>query len=408
MTSQAPAAGVPPSYRWTIALCLGVASWAVNLPTISLGLLFPSIREEFNLTPVQEGWLGSAVQVGSIVFMVAAVAKLSKASPRPLFLWSMAIGTLGVFLMGAATGFLMLLFVRLLFGGISSTRSPGRALFVEMWFPKKEFPIVNGIAISLQGVSEFTALAVTPWIEELTGSWRATLFIIGGVHALILLVWIVFGKERRTPAFQERMRSAPPLSVKTAFGYKQIWLASFACLGGFLAWTAFAVFWPSFMLETRDFPLRKSGFLIGLVPLASVFAGITLGVVASRIDDRRPIFVAAGAILIAGMLGLMVTDGYPLLVLCVVAVGVAWGVTPLLFTVPFEVPDIPVTHIAAGLTLVTVAATVVSSVGPLIAGAITDVTDSRFIALVACATAGASMVVFPLFLKPSAKQSSAR
>ncbi len=381
-----------------------MANWATSLPAISFGLLLPSIREDLGLTPLQEGWLGGAVQIGSIAVTIGAVAKLSAARPRRLMLFSTSIGSACVFLMGGAANFAMLLLSRVSFGAFSATRVPGRALFVQQWFPRNEFPIVSGVTIGFIGVVEFLALALTPWIEKETGSWRTTLYIFGGVNVAIFLLWILLGRERRTPDYEERVKSAPRVSMRTVLGYRQLWLAGFAGMGVTMSWQGFGNFWPSYMLEAHDFSLQRSGFLFGLISLASVPTSLGFGILATRLDDRRPMFILCGLVILGGMFGMMLTDTYWALALCVLAVGASWGFMPLIFTMPYELPNIPVTHVAAGTALLSILVTIGGFLGPVISGVLTDITGSRFIALVACASMSVTLIIFSLPMRPRVRQ----
>jgi cyanate permease len=399
-------AAPPPRYRWVIAFALVMANWGTSLPAISFGLLLPSIREDMGLTPLQEGWLGGAVQIGSIAVTIGAVARLSSAPPRRLMLFSTFAASLCVFLMSGAVNFAMLLLSRASFGAFSATRVPGRALLVQQWFPRGEYPIVSGVTIGFIGIVEFLALSLTPWIRETTGSWRATLAIFGGVNASIFLFWLLFGRERRTTEYIERVKAAPPVSLRTALGYRQLWLAGLAGMGATMSWQAFGSFWPSYMLEAHDFSLQRSGVLFGLISLASVPTAIGLGVVASRLDDRRPMFILCGLVILGGMFGMMVTDISWAVAICVLAVGAAWGFMPLIFTIPYEIPGIPVTHVAAGTALLSILITLGGFLGPVATGALTEVTGSRFIALIVSASMSVTLILFSLPMRPRVRQAA--
>lgn len=381
-----------------------MVNWSTSLPAISLGLLLPSIREDLHLSPLQEGWLGGAVQIGSIAVTIGAVARLSGANPRRLIIFSTAMGSFFVFLMSGAVNFAMLLLSRLSFGAVSATRVPGRALVVQQWFPRSEYPIVSGITIGFVGVVEFFALSLTPWIEETTGSWRTTLVIFGGVNATIFLLWLLFGRERHTPEYVARFKAAPPVSMRTALGHGQLWLAGFTGMGAVISWQGFLNFWPSYMLEAREVSLQRSGLLFGLISLAGVPTALGFGILASRIDDRRPLFILCGLVMCGGMLGLVMVEAYWVLLLCVLAVGAAWGFMPLIFAMPYELPNIPVTHVAAGTALLSILVTIGGFLGPVIAGALTEATGSRFIALVVCACGPLSLVAFSLPMRPRVRQ----
>ena len=164
-------------------------------------------------------------------------------------------------------------------------RVPARALLVQQWFPLKEMPLVNGLVVGLTGIAEAFVLTMTPVILALTGSWRDTYFIYGVVTAGAFLVWVLFARERSTPEFQERIRSEPGLPYRALFRYKEIWMIGLASAGATFGWFAFATFWPTYMLETNDVSLTRSGFLFSLISIAMIPSSMAVGFMASRVGD---------------------------------------------------------------------------------------------------------------------------
>ena len=141
-------------YRWVVLGAMVAGSWAMTLPALSLGLLLPAINESLHLTPLQVGWLGSSLRLGTVFLTVPAAIVLTRFHPLRLMLLSLAITAVLAVAHGLAPIFAVLLLARLGLGIGYALRTPAVSVLSQQWFPLKEIPMVNGIIVGLNGVAE--------------------------------------------------------------------------------------------------------------------------------------------------------------------------------------------------------------------------------------------------------------
>lgn len=382
--------GTLSSYRWVIIAGMVLTVWAMTLPVLSFGLLLPEIREEFNLSLSQSGWLGSSVQVGNLLVTLPAGFLLTRFRPLKVVIASLITGAVLTLLHGLATGFVFFLLARIAFGISFSIRQPARAMLIQQWFPLREVPLAQGIIIGLIGIAEFAALYGTPLILEATGNWRAAYYIFTVFAAFTALYWIVLGRERDLPPPESRGPIPPPRAI---LGHPILWIAGLGAFCATFNWISLATFWPTFMLEDNGVARTTSGFLFGLGSLVTIPVAVGIGWLGPRIRARRALFMVSGLVMTLSCVGLLYATDIWVLVLLMIGFGVSWGYIPLILALPFEIPRISQREIALASALLTMLFLAGGIAGPVIVGTISDVTGSMRTALLVAVLSSIGIIV---------------
>ena len=385
-TPTTVAGGTITPYRWVIAAGLVTTNWAMSLPFISLGLLLPAIRDSFGLSDTEAGWLGSSLVIGTTISALPAALVLSRYNARWLSVIAVGLGAALTFAHGAAPFFAVLLLARVALGLSYSVRNTARAMLVSLWFPLREIPMVNGITVGLIGVSEFLALILTPIILDATGSWRTTYFIYAAFAAVIFLLWLTLSRDRYPENDQQR-QPANWSTIKSVLRHRQLWVAGFGLMGAMYGWTAFATFWPTYMLDTNEISLKRTGLFFGLNSAASIPATIFLGFYASKVRNRQALLVVCGLGMAATFAGMVLTTSTWALVLLSIASGFTWGFLPIIQTLPYEIRGVNQQELALNASLLWTFLFAGGILGPITVGLVSDISGSLFGALMVAAIA---------------------
>ena len=398
------ASGAPlERYRWVVVAGLVASNWGLSLPFISLGLLLPAITDSFDLSDTEAGWLGAVLTIGNTVAAIPAAAMLSRSNPRRLAILATGLGAMFTFFHGLAPVFLVLVLVRLGFGFVYAMRNTARALLVQLWFPVSEVPLVNGIAIGLIGVSEFAVLVLTPVILDATNSWRTTYYLFGAFAALMFVLWLVFGRDPKHGGGADPALGDGREPVMSLLRHKQIWAAGLGVMGVMFSWTALATFWPTYMLEENDFPLTRSGLVFGIGSAATIPASLLLGYYARRLRNRAFLLTVSGVAITASSAAVLLTDDLWALALLFVVNGFGWGFLPITQSLPYEIPGITARSVALNSSLMWTFLFAGGILGPIVVGAVSDITGSLFGALMVAAFASLALTVVSRAVEPGAQ-----
>ena len=348
----------------------------------TLGILLPAISADLDLSPSQQGLLGSASHWGNIALAIPLSWATSRLSPKWLTAATLTMATGCLFLQSFAPVFIVLLLGRLLFGISNIAQMPARALLTRQWFPPKEVILVNGASNVLFGLVVGGGLVAAPVILDLTdGDWRLTLRIFGFYFAGITVLWTLLGKERTNEADQNVATSQGLDVIKRALGHRDLWIGGLGFVGSTLSFGAFLAFYPTLMLEDFGISLRLSGAILALGVLVGGIGGMVIAWAASTSGREGLVLQVLGILMIGSNVGMVLTGSVPALFILSFFNGVAWAFFPILITVPFHLPGIRPRELAVAFTFTMMMTSVGTSMGPLITGFLQEAFDDLKLAL---------------------------
>jgi len=348
----------------------------------TLGILLPAISADLDLSPSQQGLLGSASHWGNIALAIPLSWATSRLSPKWLTAATLTMATGCLFLQSFAPVFIVLLMGRLLFGISNIAQMPARALLTRQWFPPKEVILVNGASNVLFGLVVGGGLVAAPVILDLTdGDWRLTLRIFGFYFAGITVLWTLLGRERTNEADQNVAASQGLDVIKRALGHRDLWIGGLGFVGSTLSFGAFLAFYPTLMLEDFGISLRLSGAILALGVLVGGIGGMAIAWAASTSGREGLVLQVLGILMIGSNVGMVLTGSVPALFILSFFNGVAWAFFPVLITVPFHLPGIRPRELAVAFTFTMMMTSVGTSMGPLITGFLQEAFDNLKMAL---------------------------
>lgn len=382
MTSQLESRPASPNYRWLVIGLWLLCSVSGFMVIYTLGILLPVISDDLDLSPAEQGLLGSASHWGNIALAIPLTLWTSRFGAKKLTAVTLALATACLFIQGWAPVFAVLLFGRLAFGVTIIAQQPARAFLTQQWFQAREIIIVNGLSNVLFGMVVGGGLVASPFIlSALDNDWRSTFRAFGILFGALTLLWQLLGKERpriEGPAIGGVRETG---ILRGALSYRDLWLGGLGFLGATMAFSGFVSFYPTLMLEEYDVSLRWSGAILALGVLVGGVTGLGIGYAAARMAKEKYFLLGLGALMAGTYVGMLLTGAIPVLMFVSFFNGLSWAFFPILITVPFLLPGIRPREMAVALSFTIMVTSLGTSLGPLVTGFIQEVTGDLKLSL---------------------------
>ncbi|MGK9236122.1 MFS transporter [Inquilinus limosus] len=313
------------SVRWLIVGLLFIAGVINYLDRSALSIAAPLIQQDLGLDHAQMGVIFSSFFAGYAVFNFIGGWLSDRIGPKAVFSGAMGLWSLFCGLTAAATGFVSMIVLRVLFGVGEGPLSSTMSKTVSNWFPRREAATAIGIVNSGTPLGGAVAGPIVGYLALAFG-WRLAFVII----MLLGFVWLVFWLRMSTDRPDQHPRISDAERRLIEEGQTQIDPAAqlpAQGLGYYLRQpivlaTAFAFFtynyvlfffltwFPSYLTEVHKLSIKDMS-LATVIPWVLGFLGLALG---GFVSDR--IFRMTGRALLSRKLVLIGGLG-------VAAVGVA-------------------------------------------------------------------------------------
>jgi sugar phosphate permease len=282
--------------RWTVLLLIGVMYMITYMDRTGLSIAAPSMAKEFGFNETAIGVVFSVFLWAYAIGQIPAGWFADRFGPRLVLLIIVPLWSLMTAITAVASGVVSLMAIRFVFGLAEAGAFPTATRGMQLWFPRSERGIVQGVTHSF---SRF-AIAIVPFLAVsivAAFGWRWIFYFFGATGLLwsFAFYWIY----RNLPEEHPKVNMAelvhirgchadgtikPPIGLqkrpkapwKTIFCSPNMWYiaAGYCC---FYYGTYFYVTWfPTYLLEYRHLSLKAMGTLASL-PLFAGMAGDILG-----------------------------------------------------------------------------------------------------------------------------------
>ena len=362
-------------YRWVLVCLYLMCSVSAQMVINTLGILLPSIAAALDLSPSQQGLLGSAPFWSTIALAIPIGWAGSRLSPRWLTAITLGGCALCLFLQSWAPVFGALLLGRMLFGVFTIAQQPARALLTRQWFPAREVVLVNGLSNVFFGLVVGGGLALSPVILILLGDdWRGTIRVFAYYYLAIMLLWLLIGRDRPSGEYSAG-ESQPVLPLlRSALGHRDLWICGAGFCGATMAFSAFLSFYPTLMLEEYGLSLRVSGLALALDVVLGGIGGLGIGFYAARWRKEGRFLQVLGIIMVGSFLGMILSGSVVMIYAMSIINGLAWTFFPILITVPFNLRGIQPRQLAVAFSFTMMLISVGQAMGPLFIGFLEEAT----------------------------------
>lgn len=358
----------PTAYRWVVIVSL-TSLGATQLTIIFvLGLLLPDISDDLDLSPSEQGWLGSSVLLANLFLAIPLSILLSRYRPwRIVALLSLGAGLFGL-MQGWSPALAVLLIGRVGTGICFTANQSPRALLIQQWIPHHRLAFANGVWFGGVDLGMGAAFFVTPLIVEWLGGWQETFYFWGGAALLASVVWTIWGKERTTEEYQQRIESQERTPITAFLKYPQLWLLGLGMAGSQVGYTAFEVFWPTLAENELDFSASLVGIVLGVMAMAAGPANLLVNAVPTLARKQLLVLATCGVVNAVAYVGLIYSESSVLTLMLAIIEGIFRAYFPVLFVMVYQMPDIKPREMGVGLGFISTCIWIGSALGPLIVG----------------------------------------
>lgn len=372
------------SYRWVILVLSALTSLIPTVVFVGPTVFIPLMMEDLNISTGQAGVMVTIVLLGAGLTGTLGgplMGKYGIKNTRTIAMIFFTVGGLAPFFTASYT---ILIISRILIG-VGMGIAAGTSVGVTMdWYPPKERPLINSLNSILSLAGSFIALAVAIPLNNLVGNdWRTTLGIFGIAMLATTVLWIIFAKDNKSDALPAV--EGPTDTVVKENGIlrevlkkKEVILLIIAYLSFMLATQSLQTFLPTYFQTDLGMSAAKSGTITSLISLASVVAGLLVGVLMAVMGKRKPFMWPLLVILLVGCIGsVSLQDGFMLYV-SVILIGLALnGWLPAMFTSVMELEGMTPERAGAAQGVILSVGMFGGAISTLIIGYIAEVVGLR-------------------------------
>lgn len=393
-----------PVYPWVVIGNFTLSFSVIIVAISSLGLMLPQISEELDLSPSQQGWLGSSVLFANVLFAIPLNLWLSKYRPWITATASFLGASLFLTFNAWAPTFLTLLIARVGLGVLQQSTQAPRTLVIIHWVPRNRIGLANGFSIGIVDILMGLGFISIPLMMEWVGGWRNTLYTWAGICLATSILWMLVGRDRPSAAPREQARSQterPPIGILKS---REVWLVGLAVFGVLMGRMAFSNFWPTYVQDEYGLKITTAGFMFGAVSLTMAVFEVGLIAIPYFKRHRSAVLVSCSAGMCLSHLGLLSTGSVPLLFLLSMANGAAFGFFPILLTLLFELPEIKPREVAVATSFMSSTMWLGGAIGPILVGFVQEISDDLGLGLLIASFAPITLAIAGLRLSDGGRR----
>jgi sugar phosphate permease len=285
-----------PSYtRWFVLFMISLMYLVTYIDRVNISAAAPMISREFGFSKIAMGIIFSAFVWSYALFQVPGGWMGDRYGPRGVLGGIVAYWSVMTALTANGVGVISFSIIRFLFGMGEAGAFPTATRAMQLWYPREERGLAQGITHSASRLGAAIAPPITVAIIVSLG-WRWVFYIFGAVGILWSLLWYltyrnmpenhkwvnrtelayIRGTDEKGNVKQVDIKKKPTVPWGVLLRSPNMWAIMCAyftyvyCLWIFLSWL------PSYLVDYRHFTLLKMGYFASL-PLFAGVIGDTAG-----------------------------------------------------------------------------------------------------------------------------------
>ena len=368
---------------WAVLLLNRLHYSSVVLSSFAFGLFLPFIREELSLSYLEIGTLQGVWWATSALFLVPFSVLFGRFDPNRRVLAALALLTPLVFTQGLAVGFWTLLASRFLTVLTHASMAPVRPLLLRRWAAPSQYSTITAAGLSVHSSWMAAVLTFSPLIIIALTSWRLAYFLQGGLLAVQLVIWAAL-TSRRNPrpvppvgsGAQSDLEDAHQPLTATLRAYPQAWLLGLIMLCLSATWTTVLTFLPTILEDQRGIAITGGSILFGFLYYALIPGALAGGAIFRRITNRKAMVMIPATANTALTFAALQADSAVAAALVLTGIGLVWVFVPAMDVLPFDFAGITARQVSSISALVLTFSAIGFGSGPVVAGAIAQITGS--------------------------------
>jgi MFS transporter, CP family, cyanate transporter len=378
---------VSPSSGAVVLLVSWLAAFNLRSGFIGLGPALPAMTGDLGLSFSQASFLVAVPTLMMGLMAVKGGTLADRWGPAWVITLGLSLVAFGGGLRAVAPEFVLLLVLTFLFGAGIGLSQPSLPRLMRAHFPSR-LGATTGIYASGMITGSIVAASVTGPIVDRLGepsAWRVPLALWGVLAMVSLVVWVAVmrpwrGADAATAAQAVSVQADAAALAWSPWRDRRTWIAAFFFAAQGLIYYLLVAWLPTIYHEAGAGATAVAGMF-------AVFNAATLPAIllfpswSDRVGRRRPPSIAAALCVLGGVLGLLVlplADPWRWLWPALAGAGVS-GLFAMSLVLPADIAPRGRTGAAAGMVLAV--GYVGSALGPILAGAVRDLTGSFAVTL---------------------------
>jgi len=276
------------NFGWIILAIFALGAFTYQMTQYQLTMVAGELIPKLGLTQAQFSSLVTAPLVPAIVLSIIVGVLADKISIKLIVAIGMiisCIGGLGHIYARTNTTLYATMFLTG-FGAVAINVTCGKIF--SQWMKPAMISIAMGIFLAASTVGQFFAQSTT----ALLGSMNNVFWLSGILCAIVLVLWVVFGRENKVTG-QAGFMEAPSFgeTMKAVFASKNMWLCAIGLFFILGCQVAFNIWIPSALIAKGMDP-AGAGVLASIVSLGNLSGAIIMPMVATKVGKVKPFIIA--------------------------------------------------------------------------------------------------------------------
>jgi len=299
--------------RWVFIALLLLGAIVNYLDRANLSIANSVISKEFNLSPVEMGFLLSAFLWPYAIANLPAGWLVDKFGPKPMFAWASGLWSLVTVLCAFANSYSFLYGLRVLLGISESPFFTSGIKVTERWFDKEE----RGLPTSIFNTGSQIANGIAPpllTLLMLSLGWRGMSLCIGLAGFIVMFLWLKIYRDPEKTVYKSEKQESVRIPNEEQnkgkwallFKNKATWFMVIGNFGIVFTVWVYLTWLPGYLVEERHLSLLKTGWVASIPYIAGIFGVILGGIISDFFIKKgfkpitaRKIPIVGGAILAA-------------------------------------------------------------------------------------------------------------